>query len=59
MTAKSTGIKLEVLTTAAGVQFYTGQFMDEAPGIGGRRYGKHAGLALEAHGYPDAINKVS
>ncbi|MFN7053197.1 MAG: galactose mutarotase, partial [Gemmobacter sp.] len=27
------------------------------PGLGGRRYGPHAGIALETQGWPDAPNR--
>lgn len=52
-----TGIRLEVLTTMPGVQFYTGNFLDGCPrGKGGARYGKHGALCLETQYYPDSPN---
>ncbi|GFR42234.1 hypothetical protein Agub_g3128 [Astrephomene gubernaculifera] len=52
------GRAMDLLTTAPGVQFYSGNFLDgTVVGKGGVRYGKHAGLCLETQGFPDAINQ--
>ncbi|KXZ52200.1 hypothetical protein GPECTOR_10g831 [Gonium pectorale] len=52
------GRGMELLTTAPGVQFYSGNFLDGGSvGKGGVRYGKHAGLCLETQGFPDSINQ--
>jgi aldose 1-epimerase len=40
-----------------GVQFYTGNFLDESlKGKGGHAYAQHAGLCLETQKFPNAIN---
>lgn len=38
---------MKVLTTAPGLQFYTGNFIENVKGKGGAVYQKHAGLCLE------------
>ncbi|KAG2438515.1 hypothetical protein HXX76_005066 [Chlamydomonas incerta] len=54
----ASGRAMDVLTTAPGVQFYSGNFLDgTSVGKGGVRYGKHAGLCLETQGFPNAINE--
>ncbi len=51
------GRLLEVHTTQAGLQLYTGVGTDGAlTGKGGARYGPHAGVALEAQAFPNAVN---
>lgn len=48
---------LEVLTTAPGLQLYTGNFLDGSlKGKEGCRYGRHAGLCLETQNFPNAVN---
>ncbi|KAL6770755.1 AEP1 [Auxenochlorella protothecoides x Auxenochlorella symbiontica] len=52
------GRALEVCTTAPGVQVYSGNFLDGTlKGKAGVSYVKHAGLALETQGFPDAVNQ--
>ena len=52
------GVTLAVETTEPGLQVYAGHKLDVAvPGLDGRRYGKHAGLALEPQNWPDAVNR--
>lgn len=54
----ASGRGMEVLTTAPGVQFYSGNFLDgTVTGKAGAAYGKHAGLCLETQGFPDAVNQ--
>ena len=51
------GVALAVETTEPGLQVYAGHKLAVAvPGLGGRRYGRHAGLALEPQAWPDAVN---
>lgn len=51
------GRGLRVATTAPGIQFYSGNFLDGTlVGKGGAVYPKHGGLCLETQGFPDAIN---
>jgi aldose 1-epimerase len=52
-----TGIILQVFTTLPGVQFYSGNNLNEKyPGKGGAAYGWRCGFCLEAQYYPDAIH---
>ncbi len=48
------GRRMEVLTTASGMQFYTGSYLEgDLTGKGGQPYSKHAACCLECQGYPD------
>ncbi|ONK71029.1 uncharacterized protein A4U43_C04F3980 [Asparagus officinalis] len=49
---------LSLWTTAPGVQFYTGNYVNGVVGKGGAVYGKHAGVCLETQGFPNAINQA-
>lgn len=54
------GRRLEVWTTKPALQVYTGNFLDGSiVGKRGTRYGKHAGLCLEAQYAPNAVNEGS
>lgn len=54
----ASGRKMEVHTTEAGMQFYSGNFLDGTlTGRNGEKYGRHAGFCLEAQAYPDAPNQ--
>ncbi|GAB4348332.1 MAG: galactose mutarotase [Oricola sp.] len=56
--APRSGILMKVLTTEPGLQLFTAPDMAVAvPGLGGRRYGHHAGLCLETQVWPDAPNR--
>jgi aldose 1-epimerase len=49
------GRRLEVFTTAPGLQFYSGNFLDGSiAGRAGVRYQKYAGFCLETQHFPDA-----
>lgn len=50
------GRVLEVASTQAGLQLYSGQLLPTIHGKGGARYGPHSGLCLEPQGYPNAVN---
>jgi len=51
------GIAMEVWTTEPGLQFFGGDIPPRsAPGLGGRHYGRSAGLCLEPQMWPDAPN---
>jgi aldose 1-epimerase len=55
----TSGRILEVTTTEACLQLYTGDCLDHVlpvVGKGGHRYARHAGLCLECEGYPDGAN---
>ncbi|XP_021905394.1 aldose 1-epimerase-like [Carica papaya] len=53
---KRSGRKMELLTNQPGVQFYTGNMLNNVKGKGGVVYNAHAGLCLETQGYPDSVN---
>lgn len=51
------GRMLQEFTTEPGVQFYTGNFMnDTIVGKGGKVYGRRTGFCLEAQHFPDSPN---
>jgi aldose 1-epimerase len=56
------GLALELWTSAPGLQLFDGHDMAFAPpgldaqGLGRRRYGEGAGIALEAQHFPDSAN---
>ncbi|SAK50478.1 aldose 1-epimerase [Caballeronia fortuita] len=52
----SSGRELSVSTDARGLQFYSGNYLEGVPARDGLRYRKHAGLCLEAGGFPNEIN---
>ncbi len=54
----STGRKLEFFTSQPGVQFYTGNFINNEHGRSGV-YQIHSGLCLETQNFPDAPNQPS
>ena len=50
--------RMEVWTTEPGLQLYdAGGLNVKAPGLGGKRYGPHAGVCLEAQRWPDGVNQ--
>lgn len=51
------GLSMQVETTACGLQFYDGGYIDRVAGLEGRRYDCHTGLALETQFWPDAPNR--
>lgn len=50
------GRELTVSTDQPGLQFYTGNSLNGDTGRGGIAYQQHAGLCLEAGGFPDQVN---
>lgn len=55
----NSGLSMELWTTEPGVQFYDGHMLDiPVPGLGGARYGAHAGLCLEPQRFPDGPNNA-
>ncbi|MBL8268227.1 aldose epimerase family protein [Steroidobacter sp.] len=49
---------MEVFTTEPGVQFYSGNFLDDTLAAkSGKPYAKHSGFALETQHYPDSPNQ--
>jgi aldose 1-epimerase len=56
--AADNGLELQVHTSEPGLQFYDGRMIDPLlTGLGGKRYGPHAGLCLEAQHFPDSPNQ--
>lgn len=54
----TSGRMMEVHTTEPGIQFYSGNFLDESiTGKGRTAYHKHAGLCLETQHYPNSPNQ--
>ena len=51
-----TNILLEVKTDLPGVQFYSGNFLEEERGRNGEVYRKNNGLCLETQHFPNQIN---
>ena len=53
----STGIEMRVATSAPGIQFYMGYFLDgSAIGKSGKGYPQFGAFCLEAQLWPDAVN---
>jgi len=50
------GRRLEVQTTAPGLQWYTSSNVDNIPGKEGAVYQRHGAFCLEAQNFPDAIH---
>lgn len=51
------GVTMEVHSGEPGIQFYAGhKISTPVAGLGGRRYGPHAGFCLESQGWPDSPN---
>lgn len=57
LTDPKSGRSVKVLTTAPGMQFYSGNFIEGVHGKGGAVYNKHAGVCLETQGFPNAVNE--
>ncbi len=53
----NTRIIMEVLTTQPGLQFYTGNYLENIRGKQGRIYQPRSGFCLEAQHFPDTPNK--
>ncbi|MBV9654815.1 MAG: galactose mutarotase [Acetobacteraceae bacterium] len=57
LTGAKTRIRLDLLSTEPGLQFYDGSVLAVTePGFEGRRYGPFSGLALEPQLFPDSPN---
>ncbi len=50
-------LSLEVQTDQPGLQVYDSAGQPEMTGLGGRRHGAFAGIALETQAWPDAVNR--
>lgn len=53
---KKSGRVLEVFTDQPGLQFYTGNFLENITGKDGFVYNKHSGFCFESQNYPNAVN---
>ncbi len=52
------GLRMTLATTEPGLQVYDGAKLNtRVPGLDGRTYRAHAGVALEPQGWPDAPNR--
>lgn len=54
--SEESGILMEVGTDLPGLQFYTGNQLEEERGKCGSIYGPHSGMALETGFFPNSIN---
>jgi aldose 1-epimerase len=54
---EGSGRTLKLLATQPGVQFYTGNFLNAAPGKAGGIYNRHDGFCLETQHFPDSPNR--
>lgn len=50
------GRTMQVLTDCPGIQFYSGNYLDDEPGKGGVIYSYRSGICLETQFFPDSIN---
>lgn len=57
LTAPESGITLSLSTTQPGLQVYSGNFLPVMTGKGDAHYGPRRGVALEAQGFPNAVNQ--
>lgn len=55
--SEKSGITMEVFTDLPGVQFYSGNFIDNEVGKEGAVYTKRSGFCLETQYYPNAVNQ--
>ena len=55
LTDPASGRSMSVYTDCPGIQFYSGNFLDD-DGKDGIHYGKRSGIALETQFYPDALH---
>ncbi|MCM1111124.1 MAG: galactose mutarotase [Clostridium sp.] len=58
VTDPNSGIRMEVITTEPGIQFYVGNFLDgTVKGKKGIAYPRRSAICLESQHYPDSPNK--
>jgi len=53
------GRSMKVFTTQPGIQFYTGNHLNNVTGKYGSVYAKHSGFCLETQHYPDSPNQMN
>lgn len=51
------GRRLRIMTTEPGIQFYSGNFLMDQEGKGGKAYAHRSALCLETQHYPDSVNQ--
>jgi aldose 1-epimerase len=51
------GRVMDVRTTEPGIQLYTGNWLGDEKGKGGRTYPRRSGFCLETQHYPDSPNR--
>lgn len=56
---EDSGILMRCETTQKGIQFYTGNYIEEVMGKGGVKYQKRGGFCLETQNFPDAVNHMN
>lgn len=59
MSAKESGITMEVYTDLPGMQLYTGNFLSDECGKGGAVYRMRQAACFETQYFPDAVNQES
>jgi aldose 1-epimerase len=59
VTEPKSGRVMEVLTTEPGLQFYTGNQLNDIHGKAGKVYGKRSAFCMETQHFPDSPNKPS
>jgi len=57
VTENVSGRSMKVFTTQPGVQFYTGNYLNNVAGKQGSCYVKHSGFCLETQHFPDTPNQ--
>ncbi len=53
----ASGRRVTLYTTEPAIQLYSGNFLPEFTGLGGRVYHRHGGLCLETQHFPDSVNQ--
>ena len=54
--SKESGIEMEIFTDCPGMQIYTGNFLLDKTGKGGRSYPNRSAVAFETQQFPDAMH---
>jgi aldose 1-epimerase len=53
---EKSGRAVTMESTQKGLQFYTGNFLNNIKGYNGAIYNKHGGLCVETQNYSDSVN---
>jgi len=59
MYSAQSGIRMDIYTDLPGIQFYTGNFIEEEVGKGKATYLKRQGVCFETQYFPDSINQTA